>query len=80
MNISGIGKPHWIEIWLFLQFIEKGKYIKGITDGVENDYYATAWLKFALCHTDNVHDAYSLPSTGGGIQVFKLVYIKTSLV
>ena len=44
---------------------EKGKYIKGITDGVENDYYATAWLKFALCHTDNVHDAYSLPSTGG---------------
>lgn len=59
---------------------EKGKYIKGITDGVENDYYATAWLKFALCHTDNVHDAYSLPSTGGGIQVFKLVYIKTSLV
>ena len=26
----------------------EGTYIKGITDGADNDYYCTAWLKYAL--------------------------------
>lgn len=45
---------------------KNSSYIIGRTDGVENDYYATAWLKYALKSTTEISDVYSYPENGGG--------------
>ena len=42
-----------------------GIYIQGMTDGAENDFYATAWLKYALSRNPVAIDEYSFPPMGG---------------
>lgn len=47
--------------------VEQGttKYITGITDGAENNFYATAWLKYALGRLSSDMDIYQYPKEGG---------------
>lgn len=42
-----------------------GIYIRGMTDGADNDFYATAWLKYALSRNPVAIDVYSFPPMGG---------------
>lgn len=42
-----------------------GVYIRGMTDGADNDFYATAWLKYALSRNPVAIDVYSFPPMGG---------------
>lgn len=68
-----------------LKTIEKkekgwGKYISSITDGQQNDYYATAFLKYAISRKNmGLKDDYVLPSTGTVYKSLTWFYQKSSI-
>lgn len=68
-----------------LRKIEKNyngkKFITSITDGQQNDYYATAFLKYALSRNNlGLKDDYELPHYGGAYKSLTWFYSKASII
>lgn len=66
-----------------LRKIEKNcqgrKYITSVTDGQQNDYYATAFLKYALRRNNfGLKDEYMLPSSGEAYKTLTWFYSKAT--